>query len=124
MVAYNDKPIVYFETLAGWHDWLAENHDASVGVRVQLVKKASTRAGISYADALDEALCFGWIDGQTSSVDDDFFLQSFTRRRPHSVWSARNRDRVARLTAEGRMQPSGIAQVEAARADGRWDARS
>jgi Uncharacterized protein conserved in bacteria len=121
VVAYNDKPIVYFKTLTGWHDWLQENHETSEGVRVRLVKKASRKPGISYAEALDEALCFGWIDGQTSSEDDDFFLQSFTSRRPRSMWSARNRGHIARLTAEGRMQPSGIAQVDAARADGRWE---
>jgi uncharacterized protein YdeI (YjbR/CyaY-like superfamily) len=122
MVANKDKPIVHFETQAAWHDWLAENNDKSEGVRAQLVKKSSAKPGISYAEALDEALCFGWIDGQAGSLDEDFFLVSFTPRRPRSVWSKRNRDHIARLTAEGRMQPAGLAQVEAAKADGRWDA--
>ena len=122
MVAHKDKPLVYFETQAAWHDWLAENCTSSDGVRVQLVKKSSARPGISYAEALDEALCFGWIDGQAGSLDDDFFVQSFTPRRPRSAWSQRNRDHIQRLTAEARMQPSGIAQVDAAKADGRWDA--
>ena len=122
MVAHTDKPVLYCETQAAWHDWLAENHGDSDGVRVQLVKKASTKPGISYAEALDEALCFGWIDGQSNALDDDFFLQSFTPRRPRSVWSKRNRDHIARLVSEGRMQPAGLAQVDAAKADGRWDA--
>ena len=122
MVAHNDKPIVAPTSQGDWHDWLVENSAVSDGVRVQLVKKSSTLPGISYAEALDEALCFGWIDGQSNSLDDDFFLQSFTPRRPRSVWSQRNRDHIARLLAEGRMQPSGLTQVDAAKADGRWDA--
>jgi uncharacterized protein YdeI (YjbR/CyaY-like superfamily) len=122
VVAHKDKPLVYFETQAAWHDWLAENGASSDGVRVQLVKKSSTLPGISYAEALDEALCFGWIDGQAGSLDDDFFVQSFGPRRPRSVWSKRNRDHVARLVAEGRMRAAGLAQVDAAKADGRWDA--
>lgn len=122
MVAHNDKPLLYFTSQQEWHQWLAKNGRESDGVRVQLVKKSSKRPGISYAQALDEALCFGWIDGQAGSIDDDFFLNSFTPRRPRSVWSQRNRDHIARLEAEGRMQPAGMAQVEAARADGRWDA--
>ncbi len=122
MVAHNDKPLLYCKSQADWHQWLMENGESSPGVRLQLVKKSSAKPGISYAEALDEALCFGWIDGQAGSIDDDFFLNSFTPRRPRSVWSQRNRDYIARLTAEGRMQPAGIAQIEAAKADGRWDA--
>jgi len=122
MVAHNDKPIVYPLDAAQWRQWLTVNSQTSDGVRVQLVKKSSRLPGISYADALDEALCFGWIDGQSNSVDDDFFYQSFGPRRPRSTWSKRNREHIARLTREGRMQPAGIAQVEAAKADGRWDA--
>lgn len=122
MVAHNDKPLLYCKSQSEWHDWLAQNGESSPGVRLQLVKKTSKLPGISYAEALDEALCFGWIDGQAGSIDDDFFLNSFTPRRPRSVWSQRNRDHIARLEAEGRMKPAGIAQVEAAKADGRWDA--
>ncbi|MHA6667703.1 YdeI/OmpD-associated family protein [Homoserinimonas sp. A447] len=122
MVAHNDKPLLYCQTPAEWRDWLANAGQDSVGVRLQLVKKSSALPGISYAQALDEALCFGWIDGQTSSLDDDFFIQSFTPRKPRSVWSKRNREYVARLVSEGRMQPAGLAQVDAAKADGRWDA--
>lgn len=122
MVAHNDKPLLYCHTPAEWRDWLAKAGQDSVGIRLQLVKKSSALPGISYAQALDEALCFGWIDGQASSLDDDFFIQSFTPRKPRSVWSKRNREYVARLVSEGRMQPAGLAQVDAAKADGRWDA--
>jgi uncharacterized protein YdeI (YjbR/CyaY-like superfamily) len=122
VVAHNDKPLLYCKTQAEWHDWLESNGQDSPGVRLQLVKKSSKLPGISYAEALDEALCFGWIDGQAGSIDDDFFLNSFTPRRPRSMWSQRNRDHISRLEEEGRMKPAGIAQVEAARADGRWDA--
>jgi uncharacterized protein YdeI (YjbR/CyaY-like superfamily) len=122
VVAHNDKPLLYCTTPEEWRTWLAQAEADSIGVRLQLVKKSSKLPGISYAQALDEALCFGWIDGQTSSLDDDFFIQSFTPRKPRSVWSKRNREFVARLIAEGRMQPGGLAQVDAAKADGRWDA--
>ncbi|MEX1078965.1 MAG: YdeI/OmpD-associated family protein [Homoserinimonas sp.] len=122
MVAHNDKPLLYCKSQQEWHDWLFENGQDSPGVRLQLVKKLSALPGISYAEALDEALCFGWIDGQAGSIDEGFYLQSFTPRRPRSPWSDRNRGHIARLTAEGRMQPAGIAQVKAAKADGRWEA--
>lgn len=122
MVAHNDKPIVYPASPGEWRDWLAEHGTVSDGVRVQLVKKSSKLPGISYAQALDEALCVGWIDGQSNSLDDDFFYQSFGPRRSRSVWSKRNRDHVARLVSEGRMLPAGLAEVDAAKADGRWEA--
>ncbi|TQL47673.1 uncharacterized protein YdeI (YjbR/CyaY-like superfamily) [Homoserinimonas aerilata] len=122
MVAHNDKPILYLHTPTEWEAWLDENGATHPGVRLQLTKKASKQPGFRYPEALDVALCFGWIDGQTGRLDDDFVLQSFTPRRPRSVWSQRNREYIERLTAEGRMRPAGIAQVEAAKADGRWDA--
>lgn len=122
MVAHNDKPVVYPHTAEEWESWLEEHGSSHPGVRLQLRKKASAKPGIRYPDALDVALCFGWIDGQVNSLDSDFVLQSFTPRRPRSVWSQRNRDYIERLTAEGRMRPAGVAAVEAAKADGRWDA--
>lgn len=122
MIAHNDKPILYLETPEQWQAWLDEHGDSSPGVRLQLRKKASTKPGFRYSEALDVALCYGWIDGQLNSLDEDFVLQSFTPRRARSVWSQRNRDHIARLTEEGKMRPAGIAQVEAAKADGRWDA--
>ncbi len=121
MGANADKPVVHPATVAEWERWLEANaeHD---GVWMQLRKKASTEPGITYAEALDVALCFGWIDGQTKSLDADYHLQIFTPRRKRSLWSQRNRDYIARLTAEGRMRPRGLAEVERAKGDGRWDA--
>ena len=117
----DEKPIMLFETVPRWESWLSENDD-HVGVRLTIRRKASTAPGITYDEALDSALCFGWIDGQVKSLDADYFLQVFTPRRPRSVWSQRNVETIARLTAEGRMRALGIEQVERAQADGRWDA--
>ena len=121
MAENSGKPILLFATLQDWEAWLEQNaaHD---GVRLQLVKKNSSAPGISYAEALDVALCFGWIDGQAGTHDDDYFLRVFTPRRARSMWSQRNRDLVAQLIATGRMRPAGIAEIERAQADGRWDA--
>ncbi len=95
------------------------DHD---GVRLRLRKKASSLPGITYAEALDAALCFGWIDGQAGSHDADYHLVVFGPRRRRSIWSKRNQEHIERLTAAGRMRPLGQAQVDQARADGRWDA--
>jgi len=121
MAENSGKPILLFAKLQAWEAWLEQNaaHD---GVRLQLVKKNSSAPGISYAEALDVALCFGWIDGQAGTHDDDYFLRVFTPRRARSMWSQRNRDLVAQLIATGRMRPAGIAEIERAQADGRWDA--
>lgn len=121
MVAVHDKPILVVHTVAEWERFL-EGNPAADGVRLQLRKISSPMPGITYAEALDAALCFGWIDGQRSALDDNYHLQVFTPRRPRSIWSQRNRDHVERLTAEGRMRPPGQAQVDRAKADGRWDA--
>jgi uncharacterized protein YdeI (YjbR/CyaY-like superfamily) len=121
MAAVSDKPVLTVDSVEEWESWLAAN-PGSDGVRLRLRKKASTRPGITYAEALDGALCFGWIDGQAGSLDDDYHLQVFTPRRARSMWSQRNRDHVARLTAAGRMRGPGIAEVERAQADGRWEA--
>jgi len=110
-----------FRTAVAWAAWLAANHDRSAGLWLRFYKKDTGRRTFDYAQALDEALCWGWIDGQARPYDEVSWLQRFTPRRPRSAWSKRNRDHVARLEAEGRMQPSGRAQVEAAKADGRWD---
>jgi uncharacterized protein YdeI (YjbR/CyaY-like superfamily) len=120
--ANSEKEILYFTDLDGWHAWLAVNFARTEGVRLKLRRKASTLPGVDYMGALEVALCFGWIDGQANSFDDDFHLQVFSPRRARSTWSQVNRDRVTRLIAEGRMQPPGLAQIEAAKADGRWDA--
>jgi uncharacterized protein YdeI (YjbR/CyaY-like superfamily) len=122
MVAHSDKVVLHFDSVEKWRNWLADNYARPDGVRLQLLRKGSAKPGISYAEALDEALCFGWIDGQTGALDADYYLDGFSPRRTRSIWSQVNRDHVERLIAEGRMQPSGLAAIEAAKADGRWDA--
>ncbi len=106
-----------------WREWLGAHHDSSPGVWLVLAKKGTTEpTSLTYEQALDEALCHGWIDGQLRRRDEATTYQRFTHRRTRSPWSARNVARVTRLTAEGRMQPAGVAEVERAKADGRWDA--
>jgi uncharacterized protein YdeI (YjbR/CyaY-like superfamily) len=121
MAGVSDKPVLEVNTVEEWEAWLADDPDPG-GVRLRLRKKASQRPGITYAEALDSALCFGWIDGQVGALDEDYHLQVFTPRRPRSVWSQRNRDHVARLIAAGRMRSAGLVEVERAKADGRWEA--
>jgi uncharacterized protein YdeI (YjbR/CyaY-like superfamily) len=121
MVAFADKPLLHFTAPAQWEDYLlADPPDG--GVRLLLLKKAATVPGIRYPEALDVALCFGWIDGQVARHDDDFVEQAFTPRRRASPWSQINREHVERLIAAGRMRPGGQAEIDRAKADGRWDA--
>jgi uncharacterized protein YdeI (YjbR/CyaY-like superfamily) len=122
MPANDLKPVLFLPSAAEWERWLAENWSSSDGVRLQLRRKGSSLPGMTYAEALDVALCFGWIDTQANSLSDDHYLVAFTKRRSKSMWSQINRDHIARLTAEGRMRPPGLAEVERAKADGRWDA--
>jgi uncharacterized protein YdeI (YjbR/CyaY-like superfamily) len=105
---------------AAWRAWLAEHHDESSGVWLVTAKKGA--AGVSREEALEEALCFGWIDGQARKNDDSSYLQRYTPRRARSVWSQRNTRIVERLMQEDRMHAAGVAEVERAKADGRWDA--
>ncbi|MGI8714961.1 MAG: YdeI/OmpD-associated family protein [Solirubrobacteraceae bacterium] len=121
MAGVSDKPVLEVDSVEAWETWLSDDPDLQ-GVRLRLRKTASPRPGITYAQALDSALCFGWIDGQVAALDEDYHLRVFTPRRPRSVWSQRNRKHIARLTAAGRMRPAGHAEVERAKADGRWDA--
>jgi uncharacterized protein YdeI (YjbR/CyaY-like superfamily) len=105
-----------------WRSWLARNHSGSTGVWLVLVKRGTAEpTSLSYDEALEEALCHGWIDGQVRRRDVGTYLQRFTPRRPRSRWSRRNVGIVERLIAGGRMRPGGFAQVEQAQADGRWD---
>ncbi len=120
MAAVDDMPILALDSVEEWEAWLAANPGAD-GVRLRLRRKSSTRSGITYDEALDVALCFGWIDGQSGRFDDDYSLRVFTPRRSRSMWSQRNRDHVARLTDAGRMRARGLAEVDRAKADGRWD---
>lgn len=115
-----DLPIIVADADA-WRTWLEANAEASDGVWLMLAKKGTTSpTSLTYAQALDEALCNGWIDGQKRSFDDATFIERFTPRRSRSLWSQRNVDRVAQLIADGRMRPRGLREMERAQSDGRW----
>jgi uncharacterized protein YdeI (YjbR/CyaY-like superfamily) len=116
-----EQPVVFFPTPEDFEAWLEQNHASSDGVWIKFAKKASGIQSVVYADALEVALCFGWIDGQVRRLDEQHYLQRFTPRRPRSTWSKINRGKAERLIAEGRMRPAGRREVERARADGRWD---
>ena len=117
-----DYETIAFKDHGQWRQWLDEHHDSIDGVWVKLYKKASGIATVTYAEALDEALCFGWIDGQRKSLDEVSFVQKFTPRRSKSLWSKRNIEHVTRLKAASLMTAAGIAEVQRAQNDGRWDA--
>lgn len=114
--------VLSFESPADWESWLRANHAESAGLWLQIAKKASGIAAVTYAEALDVALCYGWIDGQKAGYDEIWFLQRFTPRRARSKWSKINVDKIAELEIAGRMRPAGVTQVESAKADGRWEA--
>ncbi len=115
-------PIVSFPSREAWAAWLEERHAVSGGVWLAIPKKGAGEAGVSYADALEVALCYGWIDGQKGKLDDRFWLQRFTPRRAGSVWSRVNKDKAMALIERGEMKPTGLREVERAQADGRWEA--
>jgi uncharacterized protein YdeI (YjbR/CyaY-like superfamily) len=117
----NGLPIMSFETQQDWERWLTEHHTGTKGIWLKIAKKESGILSVNYSEALDSALCYGWIDGQKASFDGQYWLQKFTPRRPKSIWSKVNCDKATALIAEGRMQPAGIRQVELAKADGRWE---
>lgn len=116
-----DQQIVSFESQKKWEEWLSQNHSSSDGIWIRFFKKDSGLQTFNYAQALDEALCYGWIDGQARKLNEKSYLQKFTPRRKRSMWSQRNTGHIARLTKLGKMKPSGIAEVERAKEDGRWD---
>jgi uncharacterized protein YdeI (YjbR/CyaY-like superfamily) len=118
----SDLAELLLEHVEEWRAWLEGHHADHPGVWLVLHKKGGQTTALTYAEALDEALCFGWIDGQIARRDDDSYRQRFTPRRTNSTWSQRNVEYVARLTEAGRMQPAGIAAVDAAKAQGRWQA--
>ena len=122
MPAASQLETIAFPSTKAFETWLRKNHDKAAGVWIQFYKKGSGVRSITYAEALDVALCHGWIDGQLKRLDDRAYLQRFTPRSARSIWSKRNRDHVARLIREGRMQPAGLREVERAKKDGRWDA--
>jgi uncharacterized protein YdeI (YjbR/CyaY-like superfamily) len=118
-----DIPELIVADAAAWRRWLGENHASPAGVWLVLAKKGATQpTSLTYAQALDEALCHGWIDGQTAPGDHATYRQRFTPRRARSRWSSRNVGIISRLRSEGRMHPAGEAEVQRAQNDGRWDA--
>jgi uncharacterized protein YdeI (YjbR/CyaY-like superfamily) len=121
-VVPDSKKIKTFSTEAAFEKWMKANHARETEIWLRIYKKGSGRPTVTNAQALDVALCWGWIDGLRKAFDDESFLQRYSPRRRRSIWSQINRDHVARLTAAGRMTPHGQRQVDAARADGRWDA--
>lgn len=121
METFKDLPVIFFTNATEWAEWLGQHHVESAGIWLKFAKKASGVPSLNYAGALDEALCFGWIDGQSQSIDETYYLQKFTPRRARSIWSKRNVGKIAELTEQGRMKPSGQAAVEAAKQNGRWD---
>jgi uncharacterized protein YdeI (YjbR/CyaY-like superfamily) len=116
-----DLPVLTFTSSKDFTSWLAKHHKVSSGVWMRIFKIESGVPTITYAQALDVALCYGWIDGQKKAYDAESWLQKFTPRRRKSIWSKRNREHVERLVKLGIMEPAGVEEVEAAKADGRWD---
>lgn len=115
-------PIIPFASQREWETWLEARHATSKGLWLKIAKRDSGIGTVSSAEAIDSALCYGWIDGQLGSYDEQFWLQRFTPRSRKSKWSRVNRDKAAELLRQGRLKPAGLAQVEQARQDGRWDA--
>ncbi|MBA2396963.1 MAG: YdeI/OmpD-associated family protein [Ktedonobacteraceae bacterium] len=122
MKSSEELPIRGFATQQDWESWLAEHCADPTGIWLKIAKKSAGVLSISYAEALEGALCYGWIDGQKAAFDEHYWLQKFTSRRTKSIWSQINCNKVTTLIEAGRMQPSGLRQVELAQADGRWEA--
>ena len=122
MTAKPKLPIMPFASREAWEAWLEEEHAASDGLWLKIAKKGSGIETVTFVEALDAALCYGWIDSQRAGFDGRYFLQRFTPRKPRSRWSQVNREKVAKLIEAGRMKPAGMREVERAKADGRWDA--
>jgi uncharacterized protein YdeI (YjbR/CyaY-like superfamily) len=116
------EPTLLFASAEDWESWLETQPADSPGLWLKIAKKGCGTPSIDYATALESALCFGWIDGQKRPLDESFWLQRFTPRKPRSRWSKINRDKATALIESGRMRPAGLSEVERARQDGRWDA--
>ena len=116
-----DSPVKTFRTPAAWARWLEGHHGDDDGVWLKFAKKGTGVTTVTYAEALEVALCWGWIDAQVKRFDETYYLQRFVPRRARSKWSKLNREAATRLIEAGKMQPPGLAQVERAKADGRWD---
>lgn len=117
-----DLPTLPFAGKKKWADWLAKQHAKSAGLWLKLAKKDAGIPSVTYEEALDVALCYGWIDGQKKGFDDQYWLQKFTPRGAKSIWSKINTEKAERLIASGEMKSAGLKAIEAAKADGRWDA--
>jgi uncharacterized protein YdeI (YjbR/CyaY-like superfamily) len=117
-----ELPVVSVVNKKNWSDWLAKQHDKSAGVWLKIAKKDSEIPSVTYEEALDVALCYGWIDGQKKGFDEKYWLQKFTPRGPKSIWSKINTEKVERLIASGDMKPAGLKAIELAKQDGRWEA--
>jgi uncharacterized protein YdeI (YjbR/CyaY-like superfamily) len=117
-----ELPTLPFESKKKWADWLAKQHDKSAGVWLKLAKKDSRIPSVTYEEALDVALSYGWIDGQKKGFGDTYWLQKFTPRGPKSIWSKINTEKAEKLIASGEMKPAGLKAIEAAKQDGRWEA--
>jgi uncharacterized protein YdeI (YjbR/CyaY-like superfamily) len=122
MKSSEESPIIAFATQQDWEAWLAEHCTDPTGIWLKIAKKGAGVLSISYAEALEGALCYGWIDGQKRALDEHYWLQKFTPRRAKSIWSQINCDKATALIEAGRIQPTGLRQIELAQADGRWDA--
>jgi uncharacterized protein YdeI (YjbR/CyaY-like superfamily) len=118
----SDLPIIPFASREAWETWLEEHHTTSDGLWLKIARKGSSIDTVSYAEALEVALCYGWIDGQKASFDDHHWLQRFTPRRPRSKWSKVNRQKATELIESGEMKAAGLREVERAKVDGRWEA--
>jgi uncharacterized protein YdeI (YjbR/CyaY-like superfamily) len=121
METFKDLPVVLFATQSDWSAWLEKNHTQPQGLWLKHAKKSSGKTSVSYHEALEEALCYGWIDSQKQAYDEDYYLQKFTPRGPKSVWSKINVIKAEALIKSGKMQPTGLAAVNLAKQDGRWD---
>jgi len=121
MSSSNELEVLQFSAARGWVQWLSKNHSKSAGIWLRFYKKHSGIPSLTHAQALETALCYGWIDGQLKPGDATCWAQKFTPRRPKSIWSKRNRELVEQLTLRKKMKPAGQRAVEAAKADGRWD---
>jgi uncharacterized protein YdeI (YjbR/CyaY-like superfamily) len=118
----DELPVHLFADVGEMEAWLEESHETSEGIWLKIAKKGAAEPSVTYAEALELALCFGWIDSQKRGFDDQHFLQRFTPRRPRGRWSKINREKAEALIKSGKMRPGGLAEVEAAKADGRWEA--
>jgi uncharacterized protein YdeI (YjbR/CyaY-like superfamily) len=121
MGALDSSPLFTFSSVKEWEQWLLKNYTSPLGVWVRFFKKSSGKKTFGYKEALDVALCYGWIDGIVRKYDEESYIQRFTQRRARSMWSKVNIEHTKRLISEGKMHPSGLAEIKRAKKDGRWD---